>query len=121
MKFKHHKYTYSRSYGSTIHLWELVGPLGGVQFRAFLTPRYGDNCSLEFHHNSRSGYERTTTEAPDHIKCALTGEPCWREGKSMYAEVMWSSSIKNDLEKGDHDSIFTRLEIEYARRFEESN
>jgi hypothetical protein len=34
MKFRHHKYTWSKPFGSAKHSWEFVGPEGGISYNA---------------------------------------------------------------------------------------
>lgn len=115
MKFRHHKYTYCKPFGSAKHMWEIVGPEGGVHFHVGF---YGDNdpsCGLEFHHAARAGYRQD--EAPDHIKCPLIGEPCWHDGTSLYAsESIWPM-VEPMLRSGSHDDVFRVLEHEYDRHF----
>lgn len=115
-RFRHHKYTYSRPFGSPRHMWELLGPLGGIQFTAsFYDNTSEPSCGLEFHHTRASKYR--CDAAPDHIKCFLTGEPCWHDGTSLYAsETVWPQ-IASQLHSGDHDAIFRNLEWEYDRHF----
>lgn len=116
-KFRHHKYTYSRPFGSPRHMWEILGPEGGVHFTAsFYREGEEPSCGLEFHHTRASGYR--CDEAPDHTKCFLTGEPCWHDGTSLYAsETVWPS-VKHMLRDGDHESVFRALEYEYDLRFD---
>lgn len=115
MKFRHHKYTWTKPFGSPRHMWEFVGPMGGVHFTVFLTSGCDPSCGLEFHHTRAANYRPGT--APDHTKCWLTGEPCWHDGTSMYAsETLWPM-IEPILRNGDHETIFRILEGEYDGRF----
>ena len=116
-RFKHRKYTYTVTpWGSRQHLWETVGPTGGVSFSAVVfDPEKAPGCGLEFHHSARAGYRQD--EAPDHIRCWLTGEPCWHDGTSLYAsETVWPQ-VDACLRGGDHDEVFRLLEYEYDRHF----
>lgn len=115
MKFRHHKYTYCKPFGSPKHAWELVGPEGGIHFHVGFYSGMEPSCGLEFHHAARSGYR--SGEAPDHIKCPLIGEPCWHDGTYLYAsETIWPM-VEPMLRRGDHDGIFSVLEHEYNLRF----
>ncbi len=110
-KFKHHKYTWSKPWGSVHHRWEFVGPNGAVHFSVSLTEGYGSTAGLEFHALSGDG-------APDHLNCALTGGRCWHDGTSLYAqETVWPAT-EAMLRHGDHDGIFRALEREYEDHFE---
>lgn len=114
-KFRHHKYTYSKPFGSARHHWELVGPEGGIHFHVSLTTGYPASCGLEFHHAARAGFR--CDEAPDHINCPLIGEPCWHDGTSLYASEHFWPMVEPILRSGDHDTIFRFLEGEYEERF----
>lgn len=114
-RFRHHKYSYAKPFGSPRHWWELVGPQGAVHFSATLTPGYDPSCGLEFHHAPSAKFR--CDEAPDHVNCPLTGGPCWHDGTSLYAiEGLWPM-IGPMLRSGDHEAIFRLLEGEYERRF----
>jgi hypothetical protein len=114
-RFRHHKYTWSKPFGSVRHNWELVGPEGAVHFHVTETEKFGDSCGLEFHHGLRAGWYKD--RAPDHINCPLTGGPCWHDGTSLYAsETLWPM-IKPMLRGHEHDAIFRCLEGEYNSRF----
>lgn len=115
-RFRRHKYTYSNPFGSPRHMWEVLGPKGGIHFTAFF---YKDgeepSCGLEFHHTRAAGYR--CDEAPDHIECFLTGEPCWHDGTSLYArETIWPM-VETMLRSGDHEAVFRALEYEYDQHF----
>lgn len=115
MKYRHHKYTYTKDFGTPQHRWELVGPLGAVDFHVSLTEGYSPSAGLEFHHSLRCNYR--TNEAPDHVKCWLTGGPCWHDGTSLYAtETLWPK-IEMHLQTHDHDTIFKILEGEASNHF----
>lgn len=114
-RFRHHKYTWTKPFGSARHCWELVGPMGGVHFHVSITEGYGPSAGLEFHHAASSGYR--CDEAPDHINCPVIGQPCWHDGTSLYAsETLWPM-IEPMLRSGDHETIFRVLEGEYDERF----
>lgn len=113
-KFMHHKYEWSKPFGSPRHQWSLVGPEGGVHFTAsFYSNTVQPSCGLEFHYTRTSG--KYSDEAPHHTKCWLTGEPCWHDGTSLYAEETMWPMIEPMLRSGDHDTIFRALEREYER------
>lgn len=116
-KFRHHKYTYSRPFGSPRHMWEFLGPEGGIHFTAsYYSDTREPSCGLEFHHTRAAKYR--CDEAPDHTKCFLTGEPCWHDGTSLYAsETIWPM-VEPMLLSGDHDAVFRALEYEYSRHFD---
>lgn len=114
MKFKHHKYTWSKPYGSVNHKWEVVGPTGAIHFHVSIVrdTKYPPSAGLEFHHTSGDG-------APDHLTCPLTGGRCWHDGTSLYAtEQIWPI-VKMSLEDGDQEAVFRLLEGEYAKHFDE--
>lgn len=113
MKFKHHKYTWSKPWGDVRHNWELVGPNGAIHFAVTMSdPKYGGpSAGLEFHSLSGEG-------APHHVNCPLTGGRCWHDGTSLYAsESVWPG-VEPMLRHGDHDGIFRLIEWEYERHFE---
>lgn len=116
-KFSHHRYEYTNRF-SPRHMWEIVGPEGGVHFHASLTKGYPPSCGLEFHHNQAAWLRMgRDNEAFHHRNCPLLGGPCWHDGTSLYAsETLWPI-IKSALERGDHDSVFRCLEREYNDRF----
>lgn len=98
------------------HMWQLVGPDGGIHFTANINEEYRDTCGLEFHHAPSSNYR--CDEAPDHVNCWLIGGPCRHDGSSLYAsETLWPM-IKPMLANGDHQTIFRFLEGEYDRHFD---
>jgi hypothetical protein len=112
-KFMHHKYTWSKPWGTISHNWELVGPNGAIDFRVSIseTKYGGPSAGLEFHHLSGDG-------APNHLECALTGGRCWHDGTTLYAiDGVWPS-VEPMLRRGDHDGIFSILEREYTKHFE---
>ena len=116
-KFNHHKYKWTHPFGWVRHSWEFVGPDGGVSFNVSVADdeKYGNTCGLEFHFCARSG---VTSGAPDYTTCHLTGEPCWHEGTSLYAEESLWPVVEPALKSGEHDFIFCTLEREYERVFE---
>lgn len=108
-KYAHQKYTWSNSWGTPHHYWELVGEFGGLHFSASF---HGDDwsCGLEIHSLAGEG-------APNHVNCRLTGGRCWHDGTSLYArETLWPR-IEDYLKTGDHDTIFRILEREADKRF----
>lgn len=114
-RFRHHKYIWTKPFGSVRHHWELVGPDGGVHFHVSINEQYGDSCGLEFHHGLRCGFYKD--RAPDHINCPLLGGPCWHDGTSHYAsEHVWPL-VKPLLRGHEHEAIFRFLETEYDNRF----
>lgn len=111
MKFKHHKYTWSKPWGTAKHHWEVVGPQGAIHFHATGYTDHGYSCGLEMHQLRGSG-------APDHVNCPLTGGRCWHDGTSLYADEYLWPLIEPYLKHNDHDTIFKILEEEYEKRFE---
>lgn len=113
-KFRHHKYVWSKPFGSVRHWWELVGPNGAIHFHVSVNDQYGDSAGLEFHHLSGEG-------APHHLNCPLTGGRCWHDGTSLYAmETVWPQ-VKDFLRfdrEAAHETIFRLLEHEYTSHFE---
>lgn len=110
-RFRGHKYTWSKPFGSVRHHWELRSAKGGVHFQASLTEGYGPSCGIEFHSASPRG-----DDAPDHIDCPITGGRCWHDGTSLYAtEHLWPM-IESYLKYGEHDQIFRILEHEHDER-----
>lgn len=115
MKYRHHKYTWSKPFSNAHHRWELVGPIGAIHFHVSLSESYGPSCGLEYHHTEVCGFR--TDEAPDHVNCPLTGGRCWHDGTSLYAsEHLWPY-IEPYLKTGDHERIFKILEGEADQRF----
>jgi len=118
-RFTGHKYTWTRPFTSTRHNWELRGPKGGISFHASIMddPKYGGaSCGLEFHY---SFDPRGGEEAPHHINCPVTGGQCWHEGTSLYAEESVWPMVKEYLRCGEHEQIFSLLEHEYNKHFQE--
>ena len=114
-KFRHHKYQWTKPFNFPRHTWSVVGPMGAVHYHVTLTEGYGPSAGLEFHHTRSTGYR--CDEAPDHLKCEFTGEPCWHDGTSLYAsETLWPQ-IQSCLYSGNHEAVFALLEWEYDRRF----
>ena len=116
-KYRHHKYTWSKPFGSVRHSWELVGPIGAVSFNVSLTEGYGPSCGLEFHHTEACGFR--TDEAPDHRNCPQTGGRCWHDGTSLYASEQVWPRVEGYLRGGEHDHIFRILEGEADRHFDQ--
>lgn len=117
MKYRHHKYTWTKPFGNVYHQWELVGPVGAVHFHVCISEKndWPPSCGLEFHHTEACGWH--TDEAPHHLNCPLTGGRCWHDGTSLYAtETLWPR-IKDWLNAGDHEAIFRLLEREADERF----
>lgn len=110
-RYKHHKYTWSKPFGSARHCWEVVGAKGAIHFHATFFSNYGVSCGLEIHSLIAKG-------APDHIDCPLTGGRCWHDGTSLYAQEHLWPVIELYLCKGEHDKIFLMLEREANERFE---
>lgn len=109
-EFKHHKYTWTKTFGSPRHNWEVVGPNGAVNFHVTTHDQHEPTAGLEFHSLSGDG-------APDHRDCPLTGGRCWHDGTSLYAtEQLWPE-ISMMLRIRDHEAVFRVLEREYARYF----
>lgn len=115
-KYRHHKYTWSKPFMAVRHDWSFVGPLGAVNFWASLTPGYGDNAGIEYHHTEAC--QARPDDAPDHISCPLTGGRCWHDGGSLYAmERLWPQA-QTYLDCNDQEAIFEMLEREANRHFE---
>lgn len=124
MRFRDHKYTWTRPYDQTRHHWHLRGPKGGISFSVSLWEGAGGaekhakfggpSCGLEFHH----GFDPTGgKEAAHHARCWLLEGPCWHDGTSLYAsETIWP--IVQSM-MPDHAAIFRLLEREYDRHFED--
>ena len=117
MKFRHHKYTWTKPFGSVQHHWELLGPNGGIHFHFTETESDSPRAGLEFHHTRSANMKNDV--APDHINCFLTGEPCWHDGTSLYATEDLLPQIRPMLRGGNHKDIFTLLEWEYNSHFDE--
>lgn len=118
MKYRHHKYTYSRPFLSPRHDWSLVGPQGAINFWMSIYQdehKLSENGGLETHYFTPPGY--MINDAPSHFDCPYAGGRCWHDGTSLYAsETLWPM-IKPMLKMGDHDSIFRLLEGEANRIF----
>lgn len=122
MKFRDHKYEWTRPFDQVRHQWSLRGPKGGISFHVSLWEgkdaekhdRFGGpTAGLEFHH----GYDPTGgQEAAHHAQCWLLKGPCWHDGTSLYAsETLWPM-IRATMP--DHRAILAMLEHEYTRHFE---
>lgn len=114
-RYRHHKYTWSRPFGSTRHNWSLIGPDGAINFHATVTPSYGASCGLEIHRISPVGHQ--VGDAPSHLDCELTGGRCWHDGTSLYAQEQVWPYVESYLRTGDHDAIFRYLESEANSQF----
>lgn len=114
-RYRHHKYEWTKPFGSERHNWSLIGPKGALHFHASSTPNYGTSCGLEYHHTDGETYRPDA--APDHIDCPLTGGRCWHDGTSLYAnEHLWPL-IEGYLRHGEHEAIFRILESEADQHF----
>jgi hypothetical protein len=111
-EFKHHKYTWSKPFGTIRHCWELVGENGALHFavNVYQNNEYPPTCGLEFHHLTGEG-------APDHINCHLTGGRCWHDGTSLYAEETVWPTVQRAALSGNHAIVFEVLESEYHHHF----
>lgn len=112
-KYDHHKYTWTNRFTSVRHNWELVGPIGAINFHVSIMEdgSYEPSAGLEYHHLSGEG-------APNHVDCPLTGSRCWHDGTSLFAsETVWPF-VKNYLKSGNHKLIFTYLELLADEHFE---
>lgn len=114
-RYRHQKCTWEKPFGSVRHMWQLVGPKGGLHFTANKTEGYDWSCGLETHYAEAPEYMRD--QAPSQVKCWLIGCRCWHDGTSLYAsETLWPI-IEPMLRSGDHDAIFRVLEHEADRLF----
>ncbi len=115
MRYGHQKYTWEKPFGSVRHMWQIVGPKGGVHFTANITEKYEPSCGLEIHYSEAPDYMRD--QAPSQTNCWLIGGRCWHDGTSLYAsETLWPM-IEPMLRSRDHDAIFRLLEHEADMRF----
>lgn len=117
MKFREHKYEWTKPYTATRQVWSFRGPDGGLHFHVTTMENegYDPSCGLEFHYNFDPDGEGSS--AAHHAHCWLTKQPCWHDGTSLYAsETIWPM-IKHSSEQGDHKSIFSQLEHEYDNHF----
>lgn len=124
-KYKHHKYEWTRRGDWVTHRWELVGPYGGLHLSAQLhapkkmseASQYDPACGLEIHYATAPEYMRN--QAPSHTNCHLAGGRCWHDGTSLYArETLWPE-VEHYLRSGAHDHVFSLLEREAQKRFQE--
>lgn len=112
MKYRNHKYTWSKPWNSVRHVWEFISVHGGITFHATVPTdsEYETAAGLELHSIYPQG-----DKAPDHINCQVTGGRCWHEGTSLYArETLWPL-VAPHLARGEHDKIFRILEEEASR------
>lgn len=117
MRYRHHKYTWSKPFSSVRHCWQLVGPKGGIHFTANVDEKYPTTCGLEIHYAAGHVPEYLSSDAPGDTNCWLIGGRCWHDGTSMYAtESLWPM-IESWLRIGDHEAIFRCLEREADERF----
>lgn len=116
-RFSHHKYTWTKPFGSVRHNWELVGPRGGINFHFSPIKGYPPTAGLEFHHpRSANAFPDS---APHFLNCPLLGEPCWHDGTSLYATETILPEVEAYLRDGEHELIFAMLEREYDKHFKE--
>jgi hypothetical protein len=120
MKFNGHKYTLTLAPGGYArHIWQVIGPKGGVHFTAnFYKEGEPPSCGLEFHHSREGRTDYQLGVAPSQSPCWLLGEPCWHDGTSSYANDNLWPMFSGWLQNGAHEDIFRSLEREYKSRFE---
>jgi hypothetical protein len=111
-RYKHHKYTWQKRFGSVRHQWQLIGPDGGIHFHASLDDKYPPSCGLEIHYLKKQG-----DDAPSQVPCWLLHAPCWHDGTSLYANDHLWPMIEGYLRGAEHDQIFRILEREADSRF----
>lgn len=115
LKYRHHKYTWSKPFSHVNERWTLLTPTGAIDFHVTHVEKYGPSCGLEFHHTEAAKYR--PKEAPDHIDCPLTGGRCWHDGTSLYAtETLWPH-IQPYSKSGEHEQVFKILECEAEKHF----
>lgn len=98
----------------------VVGEKGGVEFVLAVSikdplPEYSDRLTgwgLEIH--SRTPFDCSDNDAPDHADCRFIDGPCWHDGTSLWASEYWLPGFQ----EGGTDWLWPRLEREYAERFE---
>lgn len=112
MRFRDHKYKWSKPWSAVYHQWSLRGPYGGLHLSINIVEGYEATAGLEFHHNyDPSGGQ----EAAHHKDCWLIGGPCWHDGTSLYAsETVWPR-VRDMMP--DHEAIFAYLETLYDEHF----
>jgi hypothetical protein len=107
-------YKYEHRFGNPIHLWTLVGPLGGMH----LTIRDGGaDSKYERYSGGIEIHSRTPLRdaAPDHDECWLIHAPCWHDGSSLAVTERWIPRWLNNPH--DHDLMFLALEAEAEEWF----
>lgn len=114
MRYKFHKYTWTKPYTCIKHDWSLIGPDGGIHFHATEPYQSGEEytCGLEIHYAPKQG-----DNAPSQIKCWLLNAPCWHDGTTLFAEETMWPKIRPCLEAGNHEAIFRYLEDEADKIF----
>jgi len=115
-RFRHHRYTWSKPFGSVRHSWRLCCIDGGIEFNTSLHDSFPASCGLEIHRIAPADYQRG--EAPHHFNCEVTGGRCWHDGTSLYASEQLWPLIEPYVRRGDHETIFRILEGEATARFE---
>lgn len=116
-KYRHHKYIYTNAFRCPTHRWSILGPMGGCDFHFTEVDGYPTTAGIELHHVRACGYR--TDEAPDHINCPVTGEPCWHDGSSFYATENLLPMFLDCLRHNDQKHAFELLEQEAYRHFSE--
>src|ERR1700689_2601945 len=118
MKYRHHKYTWSKPFGSVRHQWEFVGRHGAMHFHASIPEKQNSwvvSAGLEIHYMRPPAH--MNEDPPSQTECWILHCPCWHEGTSLYAsETLWPM-IEPMLRHGDHESIFRILEQDADERF----
>lgn len=120
-----HEYRLTPRFGSDNHCWICIGAKGATHLHIsgpYMYPNEagGPNeehwsAGLETHYRSPPPY--MADQAPSHDECWVIKGPCWHDGTSLCAQESYLPQWMNNPH--DHKGIFNRLEVEYARRFEE--
>jgi hypothetical protein len=110
------EYRYYRQFGSSHHVWYVLGELGAIHFHVTdmgenRDPRYSGG--IEIHYRTPPDYMKG--DAPSQTECWILHAPCWHDGSSLQAVDTWIPlwlSAPND-----HDHMFRCLKAEYMERF----
>ena len=106
------RYELSYDIDTTVHIWSLVGPLGGLHLSI---REYGREPSggIEIHYRFPPDY--MAEKPPHHDRCWLLGCPCWTDGSSLEATEYWIPLWQADPH--NHKRMFEQLEGDVESRF----
>ena len=117
-RFSHHSYTYTPRLDWVHHDWVVHCEYGAVNFHVQIhnEGKYDACPGMEFHSRTSTG------GPPSHVNCHVLKAPCWHDGTSLYAGILWNDyGLKRQLSNGNHGAILWQLETEAAKHWMKSD